>query len=162
MTRKKGVFYGWMLVIACFIIYFLQGGVPIGLFFKPMLEEFGWNRATLSGVQSFSMVLMAMMGPIVGKLIDKYGPRTIISLGVVGTGVSRIINSVSSNIWHLYVARVTMVIGGIRAVPVLLTRWFLKKRGGTGCQIKGKTLDNLVCVSKSKLPNIINNIINGG
>jgi MFS family permease len=127
--KKKGLFYGWILVAACFILYFLNGGVVVGLFFKPMLEEFGWDRATLSSVSSFGMILMAVAGPIVGGLVDKYGPRTIMLIGTITMGVSRLINGVALNLWQLYLSRIAMLIGPMRGISVMLNNWFLKKRG---------------------------------
>ena len=81
MEKKKGLFYGWILVAASFILYFINGGMSIGLFFKPMQAEFGVDRATLSAVSSFSMILMAITGPIMGSLVDKHGPKTIMLIG---------------------------------------------------------------------------------
>jgi len=46
-SPKPRLFYGWYLVAASWVISFLVTGNAVGIFFKPILDEFGWDRATL-------------------------------------------------------------------------------------------------------------------
>ena len=96
---------------------------------KPLLEEFGWDRNSLSLVGSFGMILVAVMEPLMGGITDRYGPRVMMIFESIVQGFSRMINGVASNIWHLYLARFMQVVGGERGTPVLLNRWFVKRRG---------------------------------
>jgi MFS family permease len=108
---------------------FLTGAVAVSIFFKPMLEEFGWNRAALSSVQSVALILYTLVSPFLGRLVDRFGPKAMI-VGCIGAQVlSRLFNGIANNIWHLYLARFLYGLNVIPAAQVLINRWFIKKRG---------------------------------
>ena len=68
--------------MACFLIQWIGVGtyVAFGVFFKPLLAEFGWSRATLSGASSLAFLLMGFLGILVGNLNDKLGPRRVMAV----------------------------------------------------------------------------------
>jgi hypothetical protein len=70
--RTSKFFYGYIIVLACSIIQGIGVGtyVAFGVFFKPLLAEFGWSRATLSGASSLAFLLMGFLGILVGNLND--------------------------------------------------------------------------------------------
>lgn len=129
LTTKASPFYGWYMVAASWVIFFLSNAVAVGLFFKPMLEEFGWDRATLSSVQSIALVVFAVVIPFYGRLIDKLGPRVMIFVSVATQTLSSVANGLATSIWHLYLARFFYAIRAMPATQVLINRWFVKKRG---------------------------------
>ena len=53
------------------------------LLFPPILDEFGWERGVTAGVFSFGFFVSAMLSPLVGRLMDRRGPRVVIEMGVV-------------------------------------------------------------------------------
>lgn len=69
--------YGWIVVGAAFTVLFLTYGVQyaLGLFFTALTEEFGWSRASLSGVFSLYAAYYAFFGMFAGRLTDRWGPR---------------------------------------------------------------------------------------
>lgn len=127
--KKSKVFYGWYMVAVGFAMTFLTGSVAVSLFFKPMLEDFGFDRAQLSSVQSVALVVFVILSPFLGKLIDHFGPRVMIFITVATQVLSRVVNGVSGNIWHLYLARLFYGISVFPPTQVLINRWFIKKRG---------------------------------
>jgi len=87
---KKKVFYGWWIVIATNIICMLGFGTwlySFGVFFKPMMAEFGWSRAQTAGAASLRSIEGGVAGPLVGFLVDRYGGRWIIFTGGVISGL---------------------------------------------------------------------------
>jgi MFS family permease len=127
--EKPRLFYGWYMVAASFAMSFLTGSVAVSLFFKPMLEDFGFDRATLSSVQSVGLIIFVILSPFLGKIIDRFGPKVMI-LGTVATQVlSRVINGIATNIWHLYLARLLYGINFMIPTQVLINQWFRKRRG---------------------------------
>src|SRR5579864_154853 len=75
------VFFGWWVVLACFVGLALGAAsilvFSIGVFTKPLEDEFGWSRAQVSlvaGVISYTIVLV---GPFQGYLIDRFGARRV-------------------------------------------------------------------------------------
>ena len=88
--NKPKFLYGWYIVAASWVMIFLIGAVAVSIFFKPMLEDFGWDRASLSSVQSVAMIFFAIASPFLGRLIDRFGPRAIILTSVVTQFLSRL------------------------------------------------------------------------
>ena len=78
---KPGFYYGYVVVALAFIILMVTYGsmYTFGIFFKPLLGEFGWTRAALSGAVSLYMVIQGFFSIITGRLNDKLGPRVVIS-----------------------------------------------------------------------------------
>ncbi|MXZ63619.1 MAG: MFS transporter, partial [Chloroflexi bacterium] len=80
------VFYGWWIVVAGFAIQWTVGALmlhPFGIYVVEFEEEFGWNRTELSVAFSLARVEDGLLGPIQGWMIDRFGPRAVIRVGVV-------------------------------------------------------------------------------
>ena len=73
-----------------------------GIFFKPILLEFGWTRAMTSGAFSFSWLMSGFVGIFMGGLTDKYGPRVVLSICGLLAGVGYLMMSQISEFWQLY------------------------------------------------------------
>ena len=75
---KKKIFYGWWIVavtnIICLIGYWTWL-YCFGVFFKPMMKEFGWTRTMTAGAYSLRGFEGGFISPLVGWAVDKYGPR---------------------------------------------------------------------------------------
>ena len=78
-SKNNRFSYGWIIVIASFILLIGSFGVQLcfGVFLKPLSEEFGWKRAATSGAMSVVMGISGLIGLIMGKLTDKYKVRII-------------------------------------------------------------------------------------
>jgi MFS family permease len=111
--------------------------VTFGVFFKPILSEFGWTRAATSGAFSLSMIVHGFLGIFMGGINDRFGPRFVLSLSGFLFGLGFILVSQTSTLWQLYL--IYCLIGaGVSGgwVPLLSTvaRWFIDRRG-TMCGI---------------------------
>ena len=106
MTNKKRTFYGWWVVVAASFLYAQGiGSVFYGFstFFNPLIAEFGWSRAGLSGVISISRLEGSLEGLIIGPLIDRFGARKLAFVGVIITAVGFVaLTLVTENILTLY------------------------------------------------------------
>jgi len=80
-NRKPKFFYGYVVVAACFSIQVIVWGLvnTFGVFFKPLITEFGWSRATISGASSLASLLIGLVGIIAGVLNDRIGPRLVMA-----------------------------------------------------------------------------------
>ena len=76
-TNKNTLFYGYIIAAACFGIQGIGIGtvVSFGVFFNPLISEFGWSRATISGASSVAHLFMGILGIMIGRLNDRFGPR---------------------------------------------------------------------------------------
>ena len=150
-NRKPKFFYGYIIVLIAFCISAMSGGiwVSFGVFFKPMLTEFGWTRAMLSGASSLRGFLMAFFGIGAGRLTDKFGPRPVVTACSLVLGLGFFLMSRISTIWQLYlVYGVITSIGTCGLfVPMISTvsRWFVKRRGMmTGIFLAGGGLGMII------------------
>ena len=86
-------FYGWIVVAGAFLVLFMAYGTQyaFGVFFAALIEEFGWSRASLSGVFSLYAFIYAAFALVAGRLTDRWGPRAVIAIGgvLLGVGLDR-------------------------------------------------------------------------
>lgn len=144
-------FYGYVIVAIAFIIHFISFSLydSFGVFVKPLVDEFGWSRAMISGAYSLSFVLMGLMATMMGFLIDKRGPRLALTICCFCLGLGFLLISQTQALWHLYLFFGVIVGIGMSGVwaPVLslLARWFKERRGFiTGIVIAGGGVGALV------------------
>ena len=132
---RDRVFYGWVVVAACFLLTAVVFGVrySFGVFFKSLEDYFELTRAATSGIFSAYMVLCCAVAMLGGWALDRYGPRIITLLMAVFTGLSLILTSQASYPWQLFIYYgVLFAIGTGAAYTVVMStasRWFDRKRG---------------------------------
>jgi MFS family permease len=150
-NRQPKFFYGYVVVLATFGIMVMAGGIWVifGVFFEPMLTEFGWTRATLSGAASLRIFLAALLGIAGGRLTDKFGPRPVATVCGLFLGLGFFLMSRISTIGQLYLVFGVIIgvgMGGLW-VPMISTvaRWFVKRRGMmTGIVTSGMSLGMII------------------
>ncbi len=129
------LFYGWVVVAAFVAIGAIIFGSyqSFGVFFKSIESEFGLTRAVTAGVLSVQMVLGSVFAILGGWALDKYGPRIVILLMGLFTGLSLLLTSQATASWQLFITySLLLAIGGgaiYTAVMATVLRWFDKKRG---------------------------------
>ncbi len=105
-----------------------------GLFLIPISTEFGWPRSAVSIVLLIIAVAGALSYPIVGRIIDRYGARTVILTGNVLFATSVALVSLTSAS-HFQFYMTYALIGLTAAIPssVMFTKviagWFDRRRG---------------------------------
>ena len=104
------------------------------LLFPPILDEYGWERGVTAGVFSFGFLVSAVLSPLVGRLMDRRGPRVVIELGVVLMAVGLLLAPLAQRPWHLYVTLGVLVGGGGNCLgytgqSLFLPNWFVRRRG---------------------------------
>ena len=106
-TTPQRFFYGWVVVGAGALVMVL-GTVPLfqGMtaWFVVLEKQFGWSRTQLSIAFSLTRVEGSIMGPVAGYLVDRFGSRTMVALGMIIAGGGFLILSVTNSLWHLYLA----------------------------------------------------------
>ena len=77
-----GFFYGYFVVGASLLIMTVMWGVyyAFGVFFKPVLSEFGWTKAVTSGAFSLASMINGLLAVAMGGLTDKFGPRIVMTI----------------------------------------------------------------------------------
>ena len=129
----------------------IAGGtlVIFGVFFEPMLTEFGWARATSSGAVGLRIFLAALLSIVGGRLTDKFGPRPVVTVCGLFLGLGFFLMSRINTIWELYLVYGVLLGVGMSGlwVPTISTvsRWFVKRRGMmTGIVLSGVSLGTII------------------
>jgi len=123
--------------------------LAFGVFFKPVITEFGWTRALTSGAFSLSMVMQGLLGIVMGGLNDRFGPRRVMTFCGFLLGLGYLLMSQISAVWQLYLFYGVIIGTGMSGswVPLLSTvaRWFVKRRTiMTGIVVTGSGIGGLV------------------
>ncbi len=134
-NKAGGLYYGYWIVASSFLVLMLVYGAQFsfGVFFKPMLKEFGLSRGVLSGAYSLNLAMQAVAYIFTGKLSDKYGPRVVVTFCGFSLGSSYLLMSQVQMVWQIYVifGVLTSIGTACALVPLLSTiaRWFAFSRG---------------------------------
>jgi MFS family permease len=129
-------FYGWIVVAAAFVTMAIgvNARTAFSLLFPPILDEFGWERGLTAGAFSFGFLVSACLSPLVGRLMDRRGPRFVIEMGVLVMGCGLLLAPFVSRPWHLYATLGVLVGGGGNCLgytgqSLYLPNWFVRRRG---------------------------------
>jgi MFS family permease len=139
-TGHKGVrlpfFYGWMIVAVTFVTMAIgvNARTAFSLFFPPIISEFGWERGVTAGAFSFGFVVSGAISPLIGRLMDRAGPRAVMELGVALMGGGLLLAPLTTQPWHLYLTIGVMVGAGSVCLgysgqSLFLPNWFIRRRG---------------------------------
>lgn len=115
----------------CFALSVIGRGLgeSFTVFLKPIAENFGWDRAEVVSVYSLTWLAGGLTAPLVGRLFDRSGPRTVYSLGLLLLGGSFLAAAHAQHLWQFQLSVglcVGVGIAFIGNVPnsILLGRWF--------------------------------------
>ncbi len=131
---EPGIFYGHIVVVAAFFIMVVMWGLYycFGVFFNPLISEFGWTRTMTSGAFSLSAVMTGLLAIVMGKLTDTVGPRIVMTICAVLLGLGFFLMSKISAAWQIYLFFGVVVGTGMAGafVPLMsiVVRWFIEKR----------------------------------
>jgi len=152
--QDRGIFYGWVVVAVTFVTVLSGAGlrqVP-SVVIKPLETEFGWDRASISLAVAVSLIAYGLGSPFSGKLIDRFGPRTVtlwaIGLTLVGAAGLITIGSIWGLVWWLGVV-VGLGTGALALVlgATVANRWFVTHRGlATGLLAAGSSAGQLIFI----------------
>jgi sugar phosphate permease len=134
-ARSSKVFYGWWIVAAGFASQAIAAALlqrSYGAYVAVLRDEFGWSKAALSGAFSMQQIENGVLGPVQGWLIDRFGPRLSMRLGVLLFGFGFIAFSQINSLTGFYLAYLAMAmgtgLGGYFPFTVVLVNWFEKRR----------------------------------
>ena len=103
------------------------------MWIKALELQFGWSRTQLTGAFSMAQLEGSIIGPLMGYLIDRLGPRRMVLIGMVITGLGFLLFSRTENIFTFYLSYGLIMLGTAAGtwLPYMsvVNRWFVRKRG---------------------------------
>jgi len=104
----------------------------LSVFVVPMTEAFGWSRASIAGAVSLAGLLAAFVSPMLGPMLDRRGPRLILVLAVLATGLSTMALSVAPSLVVFYLlfvfARLVWASPFDLGLYAAVNNWFVARR----------------------------------
>ena len=129
-------FYGWWIVVAAFIVgFFVAGSMfqSFTAFFEPIADEFGWSYAKVSLGFSLRGMALGLFAPLIGVLVDRWGPKRLIFFGAIVAASGVLLLSKVNSLAMFYAAFLLMAVGlSSCTLTVLMTtiaNWFQAKIG---------------------------------
>lgn len=136
MRHRSPIFYGWWIVLAGTGVMTLMGAFSyygMGVFFTSIQEDLGWSAAVLGAALSLARIEGGVLAPVVGVMIDRFGPRRLMLLGVFMTGTGFVLLSRTTSVAYFYVVFILLVQGGLsagmgNAPTAAVVQWFNARR----------------------------------
>lgn len=158
--RPVNIFYGWWIVVIGICVDALKHGTfnrGFTLYVLPIRNELGIGIAAISLAEMLGRMEGGLQGPLLGWMTDRFGPRWILILGGVTSGVGFILLSFTQNYLYFVLVFVGLLSLGFRAgynnatMPAV-NQWFRRRRAlamsvaGTGSALGGAVIAPLVGV----------------
>lgn len=129
------IFHGWRIVGGAAAMQFLQSCLVMhgmGAYVAALSQERGWSKTALSGGAAMQSIEGALLGPLQGWLIDRFGARRSVQAGVLFLSAGLIVLSQIETLGGFYAAFVLIAIGnalsGYFPFTITLMHWFRRKR----------------------------------
>jgi len=135
-TEKRTRRYLYIVIIICCCgIQISQAGIAncMGLFYHPMLEEFGTTMAGISATQTVKMMLSGVVGLFVASLYSRLGMRTCVITGCTFVFAATLCQGFAKNLTQLMICAVLVGIAkglmGTFLIKMVILNWFEEKQG---------------------------------
>ena len=129
-------YYGWAIVFTSFFISIAQVpmyGPVFSVFVKPIEDEFGWSRTTITVAFTVGSLGGALLASVVGPIVDRYGARGVMSVTGLLVTAGLLAIAAMTEPWHFWVAygvaRTVSVAGVGLGTSVAIANWFIRMRG---------------------------------
>jgi len=149
------IFYGWRIVVAGGALQFLQGLLltqAFGAYVAMLTEEHGWSKTALSGAAALQPTEAALLGPVLGWMVDRFGSQHVIRVGIIAFGVGFILLSQIESLTGFYVAFLVISLGsslcGNVTTSVAIIQWFERYRARALSAVQfGRSLGSMFVVA---------------
>ncbi len=135
LAARTPFYYGWVVAGAVSTSMMLTGlfaAPTFSIFIEPWTAQFGWSRTAISGAFSAATVAAALVGPAVGRALDRYGGRLILGIGGLLMAASLAGMAMVQQLLALYVVlsvgRSAMMSVQNLASHTVVANWFIRRR----------------------------------
>jgi MFS family permease len=136
LQKLAGLFFGWRMLAAACALRVLGAGLHsfgFTVFFLPLSQDLNLNRTSTSLAFSLARAEGAIEGPVVGHLLDRYGPKPIMFAAALLMGIgylllSQVDSYLSFLLVYLGIISLSHAGGFMHAPMVLINTWFIRHR----------------------------------
>jgi MFS family permease len=134
--RPQGtVFFGWYIVASAAGLQLLSGLLwmqSYGAYVVLLQEDFGWSKTMVAGAFALARVESGVLGPLQGWLVDRFGPKIILTIGILLFGIGFVSFSSINSLLGFYLSFALIAVGsslgGFATVMVSIVNWFQQHR----------------------------------
>jgi len=131
-----GLYYGWRMIGLVSALRILGGGLHqygFTVFFLPVTQDLGLTRASTSLAFSLARAEGSLAAPVVGYLLDRYGPKPLMFIAALLSGIGYLLFAMVNSytqflIVYLGVISVAFTAGFVHAPAVVANSWFIRLR----------------------------------
>ena len=162
--QAKKLDYKWVILVACFLMEFIClgfGSSNAGLYTGAVTKALDIPRSLYSIGTSIRYIVQVVTGLFFGTLIQKFGAKKMVFVGLASLSCSVLIRSVATHIIHIYIGcalwGLGMVFSGGTMASTIVRRWFHKDIGKyTGIVMSANGIGGAIAAQ------IISPLINNG
>jgi MFS family permease len=145
-------YYGWVAIAVAFVSMAIgvNARTVFSLLFPPILAEFQWDRSATAAIFSTGFLVSVFYAPVVGNLMDRLGPRYVVTFGALTVSSGLALATQASALWHLYLSLGVLAVGSSIALSYVghgafVPNWFARKRGlTTGIAFSGVGVGSII------------------
>jgi MFS family permease len=107
----------WLIAAIAFVVLGVSRGMhsSFGVFNVALLDAFGWSRGATAGIFSIVLTVDALLSPVAGHLLDRYGTKKIALAGALALVAGLFLSSRVSALWQLYICFGLILAIGLRS-----------------------------------------------
>ena len=131
----KGIFFGWWVLATCMVMQILTASFTMqsfGAYIAVMKEEFGWSTTVFSVAFAIQQASGGFLGPVIGWLVQRFGPRRVVRVGLIIFCLGLIFLSTIQSIPMLYASVIVLALGaslaGFLPLNTVAVQWFERRR----------------------------------
>jgi MFS family permease len=125
----------WLIAAVAFVVLGFSRGIhaSFGVFNVALLDAFGWSRGATAGIFSVVLTVDALLSPVVGYLLDRFGSKIISLTGCLALVIGLFLSSRVTALWQLYlcfglILAVGFTFAGMVPHVFLISEWFSSNR----------------------------------
>lgn len=136
MTRVEHLFYGWRVVAACFVVAAFAWGLGLfgsSVYLQAVTARHGWAVTEVASAITLFFLVAAVVQRSVGRAIDRWGPRPVLSLGTLSMAAGVALIGQVSAPWQLYPCFLLIGLGwaalSTTGIAATVVPWFDRHQG---------------------------------
>jgi OFA family oxalate/formate antiporter-like MFS transporter len=133
---EERVFYGWCVVAVAFLTNFMSTGTGFYIFnalMTPLCDQRGWTRTEMNAAPAIGLAVGILSSLLYGTLVTRVGPRILMFLGSIVSGIAFASLGFVSTIAHFYLLCMLLYMGNSAMSGIVsntaVSNWFVEKRG---------------------------------